>query len=102
MGIENTLLLSHTGRRGHSVRERGFLTRPFQKLPSPFELNEHHNMHKSVKIPIAVYEKEPTSIIAYALSSREYAQELKSLMERSAKEGASHAESKAAPPSPRL
>ena len=56
--------------------------RPFQKLPPPFELNEHHNMHKSLKIPIAIYEKEPTSLIAYALSSREYAQEYWALVER--------------------
>ena len=28
------------------VRERtGVLSRPFQKLPPPFDLNEHHNMH---------------------------------------------------------
>lgn len=29
-----------------------------------------------MKIPIAVYEKEPSSVIAYTLSSREYAREL--------------------------
>ena len=39
-------------------------------------------MHKSLKIPIAIYEKEPTSLIAYALSSREYAQEYWAMVER--------------------
>ena len=32
-----------------------------------------------MKIPIAVYEKEPSSVIAYTLSSREYARELAKL-----------------------
>jgi 1-phosphatidylinositol-3-phosphate 5-kinase len=64
-------------------KERGGVPiRPFQKLPPPFDLNEHHNMHRSLKIPIAIYEKEPTSLIAYALSSREYAQEYWALVER--------------------
>ena len=31
---------------------------------------------------MAIYEKEPTSLIAYALSSREYAQELNKVIER--------------------
>jgi 1-phosphatidylinositol-3-phosphate 5-kinase len=63
-------------------KERSVPIRPFQKLPPPFDLNEHHNMHRSLKIPIAIYEKEPTSLIAYALSSREYAQEFWALVER--------------------
>ena len=68
--------------RGVREKERSVPIRPFQKLPPPFDLNEHHNMHKSLKIPIAIYEKEPTSLIAYALSSREYAQEYWALVER--------------------
>ena len=69
--------------RGMREKERGGVPiRPFQKLPPPFDLNEHHNMHRSLKIPIAIYEKEPTSLIAYALSSREYAQEYWALVER--------------------
>ena len=39
-------------------------------------------MSKHLTIPVAIYEKEPTSIIAFALSSREYAKELNTLMER--------------------
>ena len=73
------------GRSSRGVREKERAVvpvRPFQKLIPPFDLNEHHNMHKSLKIPIAIYEKEPTSLIAYALSSREYAQEYWSLVER--------------------
>ena len=70
------------GSKGLKEKERAILMRPFQKLPPPFELNEHHNMHKSLKIPIAIYEKEPTSLIAYALSSREYAQEYWALVEQ--------------------
>ena len=41
-----------------------------------------HNFLHYPKIPLAIYEKEPTSLIAYALSSREYAQELKKVIER--------------------
>jgi len=33
---------------------------------------------------IAIYEKEPTSLIAYALTSRHYARELKFLREKKA------------------
>ena len=39
-------------------------------------------MYRSASIPVAVYEKEPTSIIAFALTSREYAEELQALRER--------------------
>lgn len=70
------------GRAGRGLKEKERGARSFQKLPPPFELNEHHNMHKSLKIPIAIYEKEPTSLIAYALSSREYAQEYWAMVDR--------------------
>ena len=39
-------------------------------------------MYRSASIPVAIYEKEPTSIIAFALTSREYAEELQILLER--------------------
>ena len=44
-----------------------------------------------MKIPIAVYEKEPSSVIAYTLSSREYARELARLqnVDRGSKKGLS-------------
>ena len=37
---------------------------------------------RHVSIPVAIYEKEATSIIAYALSSHKYAQEIKAMRER--------------------
>jgi len=40
------------------------------------KLNEHHTLRGALKIPVAIYEKEPSSVIAFALSSREYAREL--------------------------
>ncbi|XP_065919768.1 1-phosphatidylinositol 3-phosphate 5-kinase-like isoform X3 [Dysidea avara] len=48
----------------------------FQPLPPPFKLNEHHTLRGGLKIPVAIYEKEPSSVIAFTLSSREYACEL--------------------------
>ena len=39
-------------------------------------------MYRSASIPVAIYEKEPTSIIAFALTSREYAEEFQLLVER--------------------
>ena len=43
------------------------------------KLSEHHTLRGDLRIPIAVYEKEPSSVIAYTLSSREYARELAKL-----------------------
>lgn len=60
----------------------GVLSRPFQKLETPFDPSEHHTMYRSASLPVAIYEKEPTSIIAFALTSREYAEELHALVER--------------------
>ena len=39
-------------------------------------------MYRLASIPVAVYEKEPTSIIAFALTSRQYSEELQALLER--------------------
>ena len=39
-------------------------------------------MYRSASIPVAIYEKEPTSIIAFALTSREYAEGLQTLLDR--------------------
>ncbi len=41
-------------------------------------------MHSIITIPISIYEREPTSTIAFALSSREYLRKLKLLQERAA------------------
>lgn len=43
------------------------------------KLSEHHTLRGDLKIPIAVYEKEPSSVIAYTLSSGVYARELAKL-----------------------
>ena len=39
-------------------------------------------MHARTNLPIAIYEKEPTSIIAYALSSRDYEAKLQLLADK--------------------
>ena len=57
------------------------------------------NTFRHVSIPVAIYEKESTSIIAYALSSHKYVQELKAMREK--KQNAS-APLDPAPPSPKL
>jgi hypothetical protein len=88
--------------KGPKDKERTSHSRPFHKLPPPFELNEHHNMHKSLKIPIAIYEKEPTSLIAYALSSREYAQEYWAMIERRRNTASQQPEKPSRPASPKL
>ena len=40
-------------------------------------------MHAHTTIPLAIYEREPTSIIAYALASRDYEAKLQVLMDKS-------------------
>lgn len=75
------IVVAKSDKRSSKEKERlNIVSRPFQKLPAPFELNEHHTMHRHTILPIAIYEKEHTSIIAYALGSRDYAARLKSLM----------------------
>ena len=95
-------ILGRISSKGPKDKERTAFSRPFQKLPPPFELNEHHNMHKSLKIPIAIYEKEPTSLIAYALSSREYAQEYWAMIERRRNTAIQQPEKPTQPSSPKL
>ncbi len=41
-------------------------------------------MRQHSSVPVAIYEKEPTSIISYALSSREYFVALQALVEKNA------------------
>lgn len=45
------------------------------------ELTEHHMLRGNLRFQVSVYENEPTSIIAFALCSREYAHELKQLVD---------------------
>lgn len=71
-------------RSGREKDRLSVLSRPFQRLPPPLEYSEHHTMPSHTDFPIAIYEKEPTSVIAYALSTRHYTNELKLLREKKA------------------
>ncbi|KAG8124682.1 hypothetical protein E2320_019935 [Naja naja] len=44
----------------------------YNPIPSPFEPDKHYLMYEHERVPIAVCEKEPSSIIAFALSCKEY------------------------------
>lgn len=49
------------------------------------DLTEHHLIRGNLRFHLSVYENEPTSIIAFALCSREYANELKFLLDEKKK-----------------
>lgn len=51
------------------------------------ETTEHHMLRGKLRFQISVYENEPTSIIAFALCSREYAHELKLLVDEARRTG---------------
>ncbi|CAB3993710.1 1-phosphatidylinositol 3-phosphate 5-kinase-like [Paramuricea clavata] len=53
----------------------------FRSIPSPFPVHEHHLLPVSEEIPIVVNEREPTSIIAYTLSSPDYLKKLHKIQE---------------------
>ncbi|CAL8341551.1 unnamed protein product [Boreogadus saida] len=44
----------------------------YNSIPFPFEPDKHYLMYEHERVPIAVCEKEPSSIIAFALSCKEY------------------------------
>ncbi|CAJ1078972.1 LOW QUALITY PROTEIN: 1-phosphatidylinositol 3-phosphate 5-kinase [Xyrichtys novacula] len=44
----------------------------YNPIPFPFEPDKHYLMYEHERVPIAVCEKEPSSIIAFALSCKEY------------------------------
>ncbi|CAL9690735.1 unnamed protein product [Knipowitschia caucasica] len=44
----------------------------YNPIPVPFEPDKHYLMYEHERVPIAVCEKEPSSIIAFALSCKEY------------------------------
>ena len=48
-------------------------------LNSPFQLTEHHMLPPGSCVPLVVYENEPSSIIAYALASVDYDNQLADL-----------------------
>uniref|UniRef100_A0A2C9JXG0 PIPK domain-containing protein n=1 Tax=Biomphalaria glabrata TaxID=6526 RepID=A0A2C9JXG0_BIOGL len=54
------------------VTRRLLSTSSFVPISLPFELSEHHTLPMCERVPIIIYDGEPSSIIAYALSSSEY------------------------------
>ncbi|XP_071339695.1 1-phosphatidylinositol 3-phosphate 5-kinase isoform X2 [Trachinotus anak] len=44
----------------------------YNPIPVPFDPDKHYLMYEHERVPIAVCEKEPSSIIAFALSCKEY------------------------------
>ncbi|XP_062972178.1 1-phosphatidylinositol 3-phosphate 5-kinase [Elgaria multicarinata webbii] len=57
----------------------------YNPIPSPFEPDKHYLMYEHERVPIAVCEKEPSSIIAFALSCKEYRSALEELSKVSLK-----------------
>ncbi|MGH0124737.1 UNVERIFIED_CONTAM: hypothetical protein FKN15_013056 [Acipenser sinensis] len=51
----------------------------YNPIPFPFEPDKHYLMYEHERVPIAVCEKEPSSIIAFALSCKEYKTALEEL-----------------------
>ncbi|XP_042323756.1 1-phosphatidylinositol 3-phosphate 5-kinase isoform X8 [Sceloporus undulatus] len=60
----------------------------YNPIPSPFEPDKHYLMYEHERVPIAVCEKEPSSIIAFALSCKEYRNALDELSKVSPKSNA--------------
>ncbi|XP_058156253.1 1-phosphatidylinositol 3-phosphate 5-kinase isoform X9 [Dasypus novemcinctus] len=63
----------------------------YNPIPFPFDPDKHYLMYEHERVPIAVCEKEPSSIIAFALSCKEYRNALEELskvtLRNSAEEG---------------
>ncbi|KAJ7345305.1 hypothetical protein JRQ81_001255 [Phrynocephalus forsythii] len=57
----------------------------YNPISSPFEPDKHYLMYEHERVPIAVCEKEPSSIIAFALSCKEYKNALDELSKVSVK-----------------
>ncbi|XP_054333733.1 1-phosphatidylinositol 3-phosphate 5-kinase isoform X18 [Pongo pygmaeus] len=51
----------------------------YNPIPFPFDPDKHYLMYEHERVPIAVCEKEPSSIIAFALSCKEYRNALEEL-----------------------
>ncbi|XP_029937303.1 1-phosphatidylinositol 3-phosphate 5-kinase isoform X2 [Myripristis murdjan] len=51
----------------------------YNPIPLPFDPDKHYLMYEHERVPIAVCEKEPSSIIAFALSCKEYKTALEDL-----------------------
>ncbi|XP_078536468.1 1-phosphatidylinositol 3-phosphate 5-kinase isoform X1 [Lissotriton helveticus] len=59
----------------------------YSPIPFPFDPDKHYLMYEHERVPIAVCEKEPSSIIAFALSCKEYRNALDELAKASLKNG---------------
>ncbi|CAH2306490.1 1-phosphatidylinositol 3-phosphate 5-kinase isoform X3 [Pelobates cultripes] len=57
----------------------------YNPIPLPFDPDKHYLMYEHERVPIAVCEKEPSSIIAFALSCKEYRNALDELSKASMK-----------------
>uniref|UniRef100_A0AAR2KTZ4 1-phosphatidylinositol 3-phosphate 5-kinase n=1 Tax=Pygocentrus nattereri TaxID=42514 RepID=A0AAR2KTZ4_PYGNA len=51
----------------------------YNPIPFPFDPDKHYLMYEHERVPIAVCEREPSSIIAFALSCKEYKNALEEL-----------------------
>ncbi|KAL6100480.1 pikfyve [Pungitius sinensis] len=55
----------------------------YNPIPFPFDPDKHYLMYEHERVPIAVCEREPSSIIAFALSCKEYKTSLDDLSKAS-------------------
>ncbi|XP_061092625.1 1-phosphatidylinositol 3-phosphate 5-kinase isoform X1 [Conger conger] len=60
----------------------------YNPIPFPFDPDKHYLMYEHERVPIAVCEREPSSIIAFALSCKEYKAALEELSKVAMKTGA--------------
>uniref|UniRef100_A0A8C9ZSR6 1-phosphatidylinositol 3-phosphate 5-kinase n=1 Tax=Sander lucioperca TaxID=283035 RepID=A0A8C9ZSR6_SANLU len=60
----------------------------YSPIPFPFDPDKHYLMYEHERVPIAVCEREPSSIIAFALSCKEYKTALDDLSKASNAEDA--------------
>ncbi|KAJ8396293.1 hypothetical protein AAFF_G00018700 [Aldrovandia affinis] len=60
----------------------------YNPIPFPFDPDKHYLMYEHERVPIAVCEREPSSIIAFALSCKEYKAALEELSKVAVKTGA--------------
>ncbi|KAM6984959.1 1-phosphatidylinositol 3-phosphate 5-kinase [Aplochiton taeniatus] len=59
----------------------------YNSIPFPFDPDKHYLMYEHERVPIAVCEREPSSIIAFALSCKEYKTALDDLSKTTIKAG---------------
>ncbi|KAG9348736.1 hypothetical protein JZ751_029053 [Albula glossodonta] len=63
----------------------------YNPIPFPFDPDKHYLMYEHERVPIAVCEREPSSIIAFALSCKEYKVALEELSKAAVKTGGEEA-----------